>query len=236
MGVALSALRRGADAVACEQAVALVLPDHNRRWHRSVVCEAQALVASRREQAAESAKGAKERLARLKKRIKKTEERTKRAAKQGRKPAPNTGRDRRGLEQRLYGLETRLEREQAVARGDLFPAITLGSKKLLRKRHTLAASGLSEDEWREQWRDARQTSLFLIGDRDRLGGNQNARIDLERELLVIGYGRQQTLSLPVSGLNERSRPLFAWAHERLPSPSGKQLLTRSPVTVRVYYR
>ena len=39
--------------------------------------------------------------------------------------------------------------------------MTRGGRDLLRKRLNLAAAGLTEDQWRQQWEAAR---LFLTGD------------------------------------------------------------------------
>jgi IS605 OrfB family transposase len=70
------------------------------------------------------------------------------------------------LRARLAGVERRLEAGQV--------RVVRGGKALLRKRGNLAAAGLTQAQWREQWEAAR---LFLTadGEKDKAWGNETLR-------------------------------------------------------------
>ena len=74
---------------------------------------------------------------------------------------------------RLRSLQARLARvERQLEAGTV--SVTRGGKALLRKRGSLAAAGLTEDQWRREWKSAR---LFLTadGEKDKAWGNETIR-------------------------------------------------------------
>jgi len=74
---------------------------------------------------------------------------------------------------RLQVLRARLSRvEQRITDGRV--QVTRGGKNLLRKRHHLAAAGLTEARWRQEWESTR---LFLTadGEADKVWGNETIR-------------------------------------------------------------
>ena len=74
---------------------------------------------------------------------------------------------------RLQVLQGRLSRvDQRITDGRV--QVTRGGKNLLRKRHRLAAAGLTEARWRREWESAR---LFLTadGEADKVWGNETIR-------------------------------------------------------------
>ena len=77
--------------------------------------------------------------------------------KNGRVPGYATPAERHAKTIRLKVLKGRLARtERRLETGRV--AVTRGGRALLRKRNNLAAAGLTEDQWRQQWQAAR---LFL---------------------------------------------------------------------------
>jgi hypothetical protein len=74
---------------------------------------------------------------------------------------------------RLQSLKVRLARaERQLMAGTV--SVVRGGKALLRKRGSLAAAGLTEDRWRQEWESAR---LFLTadGEKDKAWGNETIR-------------------------------------------------------------
>ena len=74
---------------------------------------------------------------------------------------------------RLQALKARLARvERRVGSGAV--SVVRGGKALLRTRNNLAAAGLTEDQWRQEWESAR---LFLTadGEKDKAWGNETIR-------------------------------------------------------------
>jgi hypothetical protein len=81
--------------------------------------------------------------------------------------------ERHGKQVRLQVLRARLSRvDERITDGRV--RVTRGGRNLLRKRHHLAAAGLSEAGWREEWESAR---LFLTadGEADKVWGNETIR-------------------------------------------------------------
>ncbi len=84
---------------------------------------------------------------------------------------------------RLRALEGRLARaERRLETGRV--AVTRGGRDLLRKRLNLAAAGLTEDQWREQWEAAR---LFLTADGEagKPWGNETIRFNPDEGHLEV---------------------------------------------------
>ncbi len=74
---------------------------------------------------------------------------------------------------RLHGLKARLARvDRQLEAGAV--SVARGGKALLRKRGNLAAAGLTQAQWRQQWASAR---LFLTadGEKDKAWGNETIR-------------------------------------------------------------
>jgi hypothetical protein len=81
--------------------------------------------------------------------------------------------ERHGKQVRLQVLRGRLSQvDQRITDGRV--QVTRGGKNLLRKRHHLAAAGLTEVRWRREWESAR---LFLTadGEADKVWGNETIR-------------------------------------------------------------
>ncbi len=84
---------------------------------------------------------------------------------------------------RLWSLKARLARvERHLEAGTV--SVVRGGKALLRKRNTLAAAGLTEDQWRQEWESAR---LFLTadGEKDKAWGNETIRWHPDEDWLEI---------------------------------------------------
>jgi IS605 OrfB family transposase len=58
-----------------------------------------------------------------------------------------------------------------------FPSICFGSKKLFKKQFFLEKNGYqSHEEWREEWKAARNSQFFLVGSKDESFGNQSCQM------------------------------------------------------------
>jgi len=80
--------------------------------------------------------------------------------KAGRVPGYATAAERHAKAVRLQVLQARLARvNRRLEAGTV--SVARGGKALLRKRNNLAAAGLTEDQWRQEWESAR---LFLTAD------------------------------------------------------------------------
>ncbi len=79
-------------------------------------------------------------------------------------------------EARLARAERRIETGSAP--------VTRGGRALLRKRASLAAAGLTEQEWRAQWEAARWF-LTADGEKDSLWGNQTIRFNPDQGWLEV---------------------------------------------------
>ena len=96
--------------------------------------------------------------------------------------------------------------------------MTRGGRDLLRKRQNLAAAGLTEDQWRQQWEAAR---LFLTADGEagKAWGNETIRFNPDEGWLEL------KLPAPLASPGEpAARPVPAVV-PGLPSPTG---VMRSP--------
>jgi IS605 OrfB family transposase len=94
-----------------------------------------------------------------------------------------TGTERHAKMVRLAVLQARLAAvDRRLAAGTL--SVVRGGKSLLRKRGNLAAAGLAETQWREQWEAAR---LFLTadGEKDKAHGNETIRWNPDEGWLEI---------------------------------------------------
>ena len=82
----------------------------------------------------------------------------------------------RALEGRLARVERRLESGRV--------SVTRGGRDLLRKRLNLAAAGLTEDQWRQEWEAAR---LFLAADGEagKRWGNETIRFNPDEGWLEV---------------------------------------------------
>jgi IS605 OrfB family transposase len=74
---------------------------------------------------------------------------------------------------RLWSLKARLAKVEGQLEAG-FVSVVRGGKALLRKRNSLAAAGLTTDQWRQEWESAR---LFLTadGEKDKAWGNETIR-------------------------------------------------------------
>jgi hypothetical protein len=80
-------------------------------------------------------------------------------------------------------LSSRLARvEDALESGHV--RVVRGGRDLLKKRHNLEASGLSEAEWREEW-DAARLFLSADGEADKLWGNETIRVNADSGVLTL---------------------------------------------------
>jgi hypothetical protein len=103
--------------------------------------------------------------------------------KNGRVPGYPTPAERHAKTIRLQALKGRLARTQRrLASGRV--SVTRGGRALLRKRLNLAAAGLTEDQWRQQWQAAR---LFLTADGEagKPWGNETIRFNPDEGWLEI---------------------------------------------------
>jgi hypothetical protein len=64
--------------------------------------------------------------------------------------------------------------QEALSAGH--PSVTVGGKRLWRNRNHLAATGMSEQHWRERW-DAARMFLTADGESGKAGGNETIRVD-----------------------------------------------------------
>ena len=84
---------------------------------------------------------------------------------------------------RLQALQARLARVERQAEGGAV-SVVRGGKALLRKRNNLAAAGLTQAGWRQEWEAAR---LFLTadGEKDKAWGNETIRWNPEQGWLEV---------------------------------------------------
>jgi hypothetical protein len=94
-------------------------------------------------------------------------------AKAGRTRGYATPAERHAKALRLRSLQARLARVQRQLDAGTVPVVR-GGKALLRKRDNLAAAGLTEDQWREQW-EASRMFLTADGEKDKAWGNETIR-------------------------------------------------------------
>jgi hypothetical protein len=103
--------------------------------------------------------------------------------KAGRARGYATPAERHGKTVRLQALKTRLAAvDRRLAAGTV--SVVRGGRSLLRKRGNLAAAGLTETQWRDQWESAR---LFLTadGEKDKAWGNETIRWNPDEGWLEI---------------------------------------------------
>jgi hypothetical protein len=104
--------------------------------------------------------------------------------------------ERHGKVIRLQALRARLARvERQLESGSV--SVVRGGRALLRKRANLAAAGLTEAGWREQW-DAARMFLTADGEKDKPWGNETIRWNPDEQWLEI------KLPAPLSHLANRS--------------------------------
>src|ERR1035438_4780104 len=78
-------------------------------------------------------------------------------------------------QQRLQILTAKLEAvEKRIETGHV--SVVRGGKDLMKKRHNLAAAGLTEPQWCETW-DAARLFLSADGEADKMWGNENIRLN-----------------------------------------------------------
>jgi hypothetical protein len=121
----------------------------------------------------------------LQARVRRIEARTAVAAGTGRGRARGyaTPAERHAKTIRLKALEGRLATvERRIAVGTV--SVVRGGKDLLRKRLSLAAAGLTEDQWRRQW-DAARLFLTADGEKDKAWGNETIRWNPEESWLEV---------------------------------------------------
>ena len=84
---------------------------------------------------------------------------------------------------RLQALQARLSRVQRLVDSGAV-SVVRGGKALLRKRDNLAAAGLTEAQWRQQWESSR---LFLTadGEKDKAWGNETIRVNHDEGWLEV---------------------------------------------------
>ena len=83
---------------------------------------------------------------------------------------------------RLAALNHRLTiAEGALAAGR--PSITVGGKRLWRKRSHLDATDMTEQQWRDRW-DAARLFLTADGESGKAGGNETIRVDAAGQLRI----------------------------------------------------
>jgi IS605 OrfB family transposase len=115
--------------------------------------------------------------------------------KAGRTRGYATAAERHAKTIRLRSLQARLARvERQLAAGTV--SVVRGGKALLRTRNTLAAAGLTEEQWRQEWESAR---LFLTADGEtaKAWGNETIRWHPGEGWLEI------KLPAPLAGLANR---------------------------------
>jgi len=103
---------------------------------------------------------------------------------------------------RLAALRIRLATaEQALDAG--WPSITVGGKRLWRNRHHLAATDMTEEQWRGRW-DAARMFLTADGESGKCGGNETIRVEESGRLrikvpaaLTAQFGSHVAIAAPV---------------------------------------
>ena len=92
----------------------------------------------------------------------------------GRKKGYGTKEEAYQKKRRRQRLAARLTRtEKRIEEGRV--SITVGTKRLARKRHNLEAAGLTVEEWRSQW-DAKRMFLSADGEGGKPWGNETIRV------------------------------------------------------------
>jgi hypothetical protein len=130
--------------------------------------------------------------------------------------------ERHGKQQRLQVLKARLtDAEQRVAAGRV--SICQGGRRLARTRHSLAAAGLTESQWRQRW-EAERLFLTADGEADKAWGNETIRWNPDEGWLEVKlpvplaslanrpHGRYRLtcpVQFPYRGMRSRRRPLPA---------------------------
>jgi hypothetical protein len=113
----------------------------------------------------------------------------------GKTPGYATAVERHAKDIRCRALRARLARvERRLSAGSV--PVTRGGKALLRKRASLAAAGLTVEQWRAQWEAARWF-LTADGEKDSLWGNQTIRFHPDEGWLEV------KLPAPLSHLANR---------------------------------
>lgn len=87
----------------------------------------------------------------------------------------NKKRKLRNLTQKLTKLKKDLQAKKV--------RLCFGSRKLFKAQHNLEANGYkSHEEWRKDWREARESQFFVLGSKDENSGNQNCTYNLDNTL------------------------------------------------------
>ena len=108
---------------------------------------------------------------------------------------------------RLQALQARLAKvDRRLQAGTV--SVVRGGKALLRKRNNLAAAGITQDQWRQEWESAR---LFLTadGEKDKAWGNETIRWNPDEGWVEI------KLPVPLARLANRPHGRY-----RLSAPAG----------------
>ena len=80
---------------------------------------------------------------------------------------------------RLQHLKAKLAKQIADKKAGKI-RICFGSKKLFRAQFHLSANGYqSHKEWKEEWRQVRASSFFLLGSKDETIGNQSCKAQIQ---------------------------------------------------------
>jgi IS605 OrfB family transposase len=132
---------------------------------------------------------------------------------------------------RLSSLKGRLKRiENDISLGKT--RLCFGSKKLFRSQFDLSVNGyISHEGWKEEWRDSREKSFFLIGSKDEISGNQSVTALLQEDGDI-----SLRIRLP-DALGEHGKYLvidnlhFAYGHEHIVAA-----LTNKESPVAICYR
>jgi hypothetical protein len=117
--------------------------------------------------------------------------------KEGRTRGYATSAERHAKDLRLRALQGRLSRVERQV-GTAAVRVTRGGRGLLRTRANLAAAGLTEQQWRAQWKAARWF-LTADGEKDTPWGNQTLRWHPDERWLEV------KLPAPLAGLANRPR-------------------------------
>ena len=147
--------------------------------------------------------------------------------------------ERFGKQQRLQVLKARLRNLDArVQSGKV--SVVLGGRGLLKNRHNLEEAGLTEQQWRRQWRAAR---LFLTADGEsgRNLGNETLRVDPTRAVLSVrlpspltklANAKHGRYEIPLVSLF--SQHTDEWKARVLSSRAVRYDISYDPVKNRVY--
>lgn len=151
---------------------------------------------------------------------------------------------------KLYALEQKLKKLKKD-KEDNNVRICFSSKKLFRKQFNLTQNGyVLHDEWKEDWRSARNSSFMFVGSHEESSGNQTCKLSSDGKLRIRvpdvlhnKYGKYVTISdvrypYGQTGIDEAIKTSKAITHRFVRGDKGWFLHSsvgipeRKPVTLK----